>query len=769
MSTISKDLREGYYKNHKVEICMDISAFGGSITESIGPWPEFNLRGIKCNRSIRGLCSPCFYSKFAKIYGCNNKKQMESLFFRQIDKLLNKFEDIINDQNGQVKCNVNDLKYKTSTPICICLTPVGSFFDGKEFSPKVRLYMLNALINKSDEYKRDIVLYVESHVEDFLKYDFDNEENHEEISLLHNLHVHVVFGFESRNDFVRNVLYNKSLPIEKFEIAIDKAHRYGFLPYAFVMAGLSPLKNYETISDVEISLRYLKEMDVHPVLMFANVHKYTINDLLIKNGYPVLLEPRTLLEIIRLAVEIFPEDGNLYTDSWLTADPVGGPPKPDNHIFNDSKKITCSACSSKICDLYRIERKQHDSQMFLKELNKINNCSCSKEYNDMLEDEKKKTDKLFERTCSMITYVESQVTEYLSDIEKNDTLDLKANLLCYGIHIKDEKTIDVLSEPPYLIERGFVHSTNILLGDVPVNVCINDTFCLNSPYEVIARGNVINLFYKGEYVRNISLLKLEPWCFDSIDGYKIGEYLRPHSQNCIAMWPNWNCCFSDKCKFCSLKNDKPTLSSETAAKMICHALSYNSKYEVALGGGIFESFEENVKYYSEIAHLVLQNYSVLISLETIPPLSKKEMLIYKESGISSLIMNLEIFDDDLRKNICPCKFTITKDRYFEAFKEAVEIFGKGQVSSVLLVGIQPTEDLIQAASRMTKLGVIPVIMPFQPLSNSSMMDYSVTDVDEYLEVSSRVSKMIIDNNLTNFISIGCTKCGACSLEKNLLN
>ena len=766
----TKKLRDSYYENHNYELLKRITAFGGSPKESIGPWPEYNLRGKKCPRSLSGYCSPCFYSRFPEIKDCEDNESIEKSLMTQIDQILDAFPQIIERQIGygkfgQVKCNYTRLQFPSSVPIAICLTPVGSFFNDLEFNHSVRLYMLRELLKKSEVYKRDITLYVESHVEDFLQFMTDDTNKSEEIDLLKKLNLRIVFGFESKNNFIRNSLYNKALKLERFELAVQIAKENEFIPYAFVIAGLYPMNNLETIIDVTESLKYLKRKKVVPVLMFTNIQKYTIYDLLLKNNFNVLLEPRTILEIMKVALEMFPEVESAVCDSWLAADPIGGPPEPDAHIFDESIKCTCVKCSKIIYITMDELRKTHNYEKFIEVYNQLNDCTCSITYSTKLKNDAEAIS-LQKRTENMINYVEEQSDEYQKRLEIEEVLEIKAGILCHGINIADKECMNYLQGPPYFIKKGFIHSPNIMLGNFPVNACMNESFCSTSPYSIVNDGNIFTLQSNGSYIRNINFLELDSWCYDRINGLLIGDYLRPHSKECISIWPNLNCFFSSKCQFCSLcSNKKPTLGINTTVEMICHALKNNPNYEIALGGGIYKSFSSNIKYYSNIVKKVKSFYNTKFSLETIPPLSLEDLKTYRDSGVDSMIMNLEIYDERIRQYICPDKSRISKIHYFQAFKEGVNLFGIGNVSSVLIVGLQPAKDIINAAKEMTDIGVLPILMPFQPIDNTPLAKHHITNKNEYIDLTRNVYEMISTKSLLSFNQIGCTKCGACSLEK----
>lgn len=764
MAKLSGTLREAYYLDHKKELCKEIRAFGGTPKETIGPWPEYNLRGNYCKRSLQGLCSPCFYAKFPEIVGL----ALSDALKQQINKILEEFEYIENNQYGKlpdgiVRANQAKLHFRNTTPLGLCVTPCGSFFDNNELPPEVRLHLLQGLINKRDTIKRDIVLYVESHAKDLISHQFTLEE----INIIQEVQLRVVLGFESRNDFVRNVLYNKNLELNTFEQAVTVAKKNKVIPYAFVIAGLSPMNNSETIQDVSESIDYLIEKEVTPVLMFTNIQRFTIADVLTKQNQDIILKPRTVLEILKSVIDKIPENPLSFHDSFLVADPVGGPPEPDTHIFSSREKVTCDKCSTEIYDMLLELRNSHDTTAFRKKYNELAGCECADRYKQLLEEEKNDAP-LLERTISMIGLCESSLSDYIHKSKMEEIIPIKAGLLCRGVKV-DPDCYQQLSKAPYLLEKGFVHSPNILLGGIPVNACINEGFCESSPYSIVCDGEVFNLLENDQYIINIEFMKLEPWCYDQIEGITIGEFIRPHASDCIGFWPNQLCALTEKCEFCNLKNGKPILKPALAAKMVCHALSNNPNYQLALGGGIYHSFEENIAYFSEIARIVKTQYqNTQISLETVPPLNLDDLSKYKSCGIDSLIMNLEIFDEAIRHRICPQKSTISVEHYFKAFKQGLEIFGEGKISSVIIVGLQPDEDVRKAAKAMIDLGVIPTLMPFQPLNGTPLENHPVTNIASYLRLSEYVSESLSKQSIKLDRLVGCTKCGACSLETSFL-
>ena len=356
INRLSLRLRKAYYDMPAVDLGEYDKPYGGEMTESIGAWPEFILRGTFCKRSSKGLCSPCFYSRspFSK----SSRSDYLGMAKSQVKYITSNFKTLVVD--GQYG------KPHSGTPVSLVLTPTGSYFDNVEFPIDIRLEMEQDLVNIAQENNIDILLHIESHCEDFLEFDEKSESHKKELELLRKLHTKIIFGFESADEYARNVIYNKRLALSDFEDAVKKASNAGLTPGAFVFAGLFAYNDLQTHDDVISSVEYLTSNSVFPVLMFQNAQPYTITDLLLETGKITLLEPLTVAWIIADVIDLL-EKNNSY---WLIADPIGGPPKPDSHIFKNPI-ITPKKITDEIYDALVMLRKTRNTKNFTEYFNTI--------------------------------------------------------------------------------------------------------------------------------------------------------------------------------------------------------------------------------------------------------------------------------------------------------------------------------------------------------------------------------------------------------------
>ena len=346
---------------------------------------------------------------------------------------------------------------------------------------------------------------------------------------------------------------------------------------------------------------------------------------------------------------------------------------------------------------------------------------------------------------------------------------LKASLLCYGVRADAHTKRYMEHINPYVLDKGFMHAAHFLIDDLVINTCISENFCKKSPFVIKERSGILELFDGKNYLSKIDVLPLPDWGNEYVEGYRIGDYLRPHSKQCIACWPYLKCNYcaiGKQCQFCSMGDYRiKTILPETiVCEMIRVALSNNAKYEVALSGGTCHEPDHSIAYFSKICEIAQQNNTEYISVETAPPNELFYIDELKKSGATAIIINLEIADENLRKDICPGKSSITQEQYYRAYERAVSVFGVGNVSCVLVAGIQKAEDIISKSSELISMGVIPTVIPFKPLDGCAMRNHPVANPEELIFIATEVDKLLSAHHMMASSQKGCTKCNGCSLE-----
>ena len=232
------------------------------------------------------------------------------------------------------------------------------------------------------------------------------------------------------------------------------------------------------------------------------------------------------------------------------------------------------------------------------------------------------------------------------------------------------------------------------------------------------------------------------------------------------------------CQFCTCNRQKYHEIScrdlERAVQIALEDPNISPKH-ILISGGTPEEKEETYQYLNSVYKFFPKKYSsydfdVMLTprgLHVGEHSSQKyeEYLNYLqgEYGIKTLSVNLELYNDNLRKKYIPEKWKIGRDNYQSFICKAVEVFGKGNIRSSLIVGLEGIEDTLRGVEELCSWGCIPVLSAFVPDENTDMARYPLPTVDFLVEVVDKAS--IIAENYGTVLGPLCGPCTHNSLTK----
>ena len=343
-------------------------------------------------------------------------------------------------------------------------------------------------------------------------------------------------------------------------------------------------------------------------------------------------------------------------------------------------------------------------------------------------------------------------------------LKLKAGLLCEGAVLSEEARKSMQTERPKFFDKGFIDAVNMNIGGSNICVSIAEGFSEESHFKIDKDNDGYFIMYCGERC-NVRYFPDLPHT-----GTVVDDLATLHAEGCINIWPSTNCCYDKpdvKCKFCSLKPKTPTpVDPDELCRGLKIMLSECPDYTLNFSGATYKSPDIMVEYWATLCSKIRQFSSCPIAVEFAPP--KDLSLIDKlyESGATVAIMNIEIVNADLRREIIPGKSSIPLEHYHKALERAVKVFGYGQVSSVMIGGIQDWQDIKSECEILCKMGVFPTIMPFRPLDDCTFKYNKACNADELIEMSEYLGELLRKYGLKPECQEGCTKCGGCSIEND---
>jgi radical SAM protein (TIGR04043 family) len=236
---------------------------------------------------------------------------------------------------------------------------------------------------------------------------------------------------------------------------------------------------------------------------------------------------------------------------------------------------------------------------------------------------------------------------------------------------------------------------------------------------------------------------------------------------------------TDQCRFCgielSLQADRtiavkrPDQLAEvaTAAKDLDHVV------DVTLTTGSTSAPDRGARYLGRCARAIRQATGLPIEGQFEPPADLDVLDEVHDDGVDSVGMHVESFDPEVLARIAPGKARTGIDGYFRAWERAVDVFGAGQVSTYVILGMGEDPQLtVEGCRRAIDVGVYPFVVPLRPVPGSLMGDCLPPTPDYMDRVYRQVAPYLVARGLgSGDVRAGCARCQACSaisvLERDL--
>ena len=179
---------------------------------------------------------------------------------------------------------------------------------------------------------------------------------------------------------------------------------------------------------------------------------------------------------------------------------------------------------------------------------------------------------------------------------------------------------------------------------------------------------------------------------------------------------------------------------------------------IMLGGGTPDSPDRGAIRFSSLATKIGKLTPWKITSMMVPPASDDYLKKMYDSGIKEVSINLEFGSDSALKKYTPGKASlIGRKRYLECLESAVHIFGKNNVQSLLVIGLEDPKETLQAVEWLiSERHILPVLSPFRPLQGTKLADRKAPTASEVVEVY-KLAKQIV-NKYGGFLGPRCIPC-----------
>ncbi|MBI5508258.1 MAG: hypothetical protein HY903_05850 [Deltaproteobacteria bacterium] len=215
--------------------------------------------------------------------------------------------------------------------------------------------------------------------------------------------------------------------------------------------------------------------------------------------------------------------------------------------------------------------------------------------------------------------------------------------------------------------------------------------------------------------------------------------------------------FSQKmpCLFCGIVSDRPLLSARhrgkfaatpgEIAEVVEAAYDEGVATEMQVTGGVLKDQAE-VPYLLEVGRAMqarLGEQTIKGSQAVLAaPADLVQVDALKEAGFEGVAFNLEIWNEALWPGIVPGKqHLLPRDGWLRALEHAVGVFGKGNVASVLVAGIEPARSYLEGVEWMAERGIHAVPIPWTPAPGSAFEGHQTPTAAWHLDLTVRVLEL----------------------------
>lgn len=362
------------------------------------------------------------------------------------------------------------------------------------------------------------------------------------------------------------------------------------------------------------------------------------------------------------------------------------------------------------------------------------------------------------------------------DVNINDLLKIKSEIICYGIKRNE------VSDKIYDIE----HKTKVKrTSNMGLQLLLSESIIASIPYNEEDNSNSEYYLYEKDkkvYLTNEKItIEVYPFPLESPAWYDyklkngkfISDYVQKEGRDVLICSVSSSCCYfskNEQCAFCALNGGK-IIKEENRTDYIIEALKIiltqdDTIKSINLTGGNLYTSDRGASQYIRILKEIRSISNVPIAIEISPPEDLKILEDCHKFGATAIEMNVEIWDDKIRKMMMPGKAKIKREYYIEAWKKTVEIYGKGNVGSAIIIGLESLDSSIEGIKAMIEVGCLPSIIPFKPSTGAILEKFRECSPKDVHTVTKYAAKLLKEKGLSPINGPGCIGCGACTLESD---
>jgi radical SAM protein (TIGR04043 family) len=347
---------------------------------------------------------------------------------------------------------------------------------------------------------------------------------------------------------------------------------------------------------------------------------------------------------------------------------------------------------------------------------------------------------------------------------------LLVELQSLGVRVQDESGGDGV--PSRRGGAGPADAGFLWVRGLPLTVPMHAEYARHSPYTLLLTGRGARLYRGAEEVGPVAVPR-RPRIYDlaTADGVPYWKIALLHLDS-IASTVVQKCIYwgtHEQCGFCGIEltRGEQTIPVKTPAQLaeVCTAArDLDGAVDATLTTGSINRRDRGALYLSRCAAAIKEACALPVQAQFEPPDDLGVLEHVRDAGVDAVGIHVETFDPAVLGRVAAGKAECGVDGYFRTWERAVEVFGRGRVTTYVILGLGERRELIEAGcARAIAMGVYPFVVPLRPVPGTLLADAPPPDPDYVADVYRTVSALLAEHGLDHLeAAAGCARCQACS-------
>ncbi len=346
-------------------------------------------------------------------------------------------------------------------------------------------------------------------------------------------------------------------------------------------------------------------------------------------------------------------------------------------------------------------------------------------------------------------------------------LELKIATRVYGVSFDPQifKHLDLGGRYLEEIHRSFEHAYETHVGikfptgfRSPHGLIFGLRWDRRSSYSIIYENGTYYLAHQEEVLFPVEFHE-RPKYYDekTSDGKYMFTIATYGQEGSVGVSYSNECALKEKdqdCKFCNINATKDTYGEaegigwktpKQVGETVAAAYKEFKEGErrVQISGG-FVAERREVEYYLDVAdaikdHTGLEDFNGCANVGA--PLDLSIIDKYKEAGYRTIVSNIEVWDRNIFKAICPGKEAQCGgwDHWVKALEYEVQVFGKGRVRSNIVAGLEPKDSTLEGIEYLCSKGIIGIAGCWNPNPGSALEGHRPPEPAWYFDLFKKIA------------------------------